>query len=429
MLNLVKDRLRRIRANQRFRELEKAWRSLQRDLGANALAVGKPKRFVVMPSDPWTLVGAKGDEAMIQSVVMQLKAVSPDLEVGILTATPVATDAARALGYLALEVWDGGIAAMSQAVRDFNADSMAVLGADCMDGYYNPMTTLTMLAVADLAARSGVRVSLLGFSFNDKPDQRLKAVFDGLSERVAINVRDDISFERFQSFSRARAQLVADSAFKLLPTLESAVVHNLAQWVRQQHAHGRNVIGFNAHPMLLGEPGEAELKQLIDQIAQSLEQFMASHDAGVAFISHDYRGAIGDDVCLAPLFSRLSTKFPGRLYYDETRCSAAELKAVAGTVDGVVTGRMHLAIAALGMGVPIAALTYQDKFQGLMRHFELPQALLLAPEKLRSPDILAKLLGTFYVEMATHREQVANKLAGVKRLSESNVRTLIAGAS
>lgn len=428
MLNLVKQRLRRFKAEQRFRGLQSAWLDLQAHGGLKELSSGRPQRLVVMPSDPWTLVGAKGDEAMIQSVVCQLKEVSPDLVVGILTSSTVASDAARALGYHALQVWDGGVAAMSSAVREFRADTMAVLGADCMDGYYNPITTLTMLAVADLAARHGVRVSLLGFSFNDKPDQRLRHVFGRVSDRVSINVRDEISFKRFNNFCSAKAKLVSDSAFKLQPDLDSPAVAELQRWVFDQHAKNKKVIGFNVHPMLLGDPKPGELENMIEQVACAVDQFMAQRDASLVFISHDYRGDIGDDACLRPLYEKLKSNYSHRIYYKEIRCSAAELKGMAGVVDGVVTGRMHLAIAALGMGVPVAALTYQDKFQGLMRHFDLPQSFLLAPDKLRHPDDLAEMLMRFDASLNDLAQKTLQALPRVTAASAINVSSLLGAA-
>ena len=49
------------------------------------------------------------------------------------------------------------------------------------------------------------------------------------------------------------------------------------------------------------------------------------------------------------------------------------MKGLVGLVDFAVTGRMHLAIAALGMEVPVVALAYQGKFDGMMQRFDLGQ--------------------------------------------------------
>ena len=44
-------------------------------------------------------------------------------------------------------------------------------------------------------------------------------------------------------------------------------------------------------------------------------------------------------------------------------------------VDLVLTGRMHLAIAALGMGTPPLCVAYMDKFEGLFHLFDIASRL------------------------------------------------------
>ena len=104
--------------------------------------------------------------------------------------------------------------------------------------------------------------------------------------------------------------------------------------------------------------------------------------------------------------------------------SASEIKAVAGLVDGVVTGRMHLAIAALGQGTPVAAITYQDKFQGLFAHFGVSESLLLSPEQLLAGDNLEKFLLRFLGAYKTAGAQVRNMLPAVMELSRANIAPL-----
>lgn len=425
LVNFLKRRLDSFRASKPFKSTNESWAANRKDSPLKDILQGKPRRLIIVPSDPWTLTGAKGDEAMIQAVVTQLRAVTPDLHVGIVTESQVATDAAKQLGYEPLPVWALPLEKIIGAIRQFRADGLAVLGADCMDGYYSAETTLRLLALADLAARSGIRTTILGFSFNDKPDTRLANAFNTVSDRVSINVRDEISLERFRKFTHAKAQLVTDSAFMLQPISDSPVVLDLAGWADKHRTAGRRVIGFNAHPMLIKNPTAEQLDRLFNSISSALIRFMNECNVAVALISHDYRGESGDDICLKYIADKLAPRFGERLYYKETRCSAAELKGMAGVMDGVVTGRMHLAIASLGMGVPVAALTYQDKFQGLMRHFSLPDDLLLAPEKLQSDEPLVSLLERFTQSLEQQKEKVSQFLPEVKKSSAKNVAALL----
>lgn len=427
MLNLIEKKLGDLRLNRWFNSAFDQFVELQSSQSILPLKVGVPQRFVLVPCDPWTLIGSKGDEAMICAVVSQLKAVNPGVKVLVFSATSQATAAAQSLGFECIDIWDKGPAAMMDAVKSFDADSLAVLGADCMDGHYSPITTLNMLALADLAARTGIRTSVLGFSFNDHPYPGLSKVFDALHERVRIHVRDAVSFDRFQKFTKARSSLVADAAFQLMPDDASPAVSRLREWVDSQRAVGREVVGFNVHPMLLGKPNEAELERLVDRVSTALSTYMESRSVSLVLISHDYRKDVGDDVCLAPLWELLRVKFADRVHYDTAMCSAAQLKAKAGLMSGVVTGRMHLAIASLGMGVPVAALTYQDKFQGLMKHVGLPFDLLLSPAELEDPKNLSSMLLRFHDGLLLWNAQVNMTLPEVKRASAQNVAPLIDG--
>ncbi|HSW15180.1 MAG TPA: polysaccharide pyruvyl transferase family protein, partial [Solimonas sp.] len=121
---------------------------------------------------------------------------------------------------------------------------------------------------------------------------------------------------------------------------------------------------------------------------------------------------------------RLASLGP-RLRHPEQPLSAPALKAVAGAMDGVVTGRMHLAIAALGQGRPVAGLTYQDKFQGLFRHFELPTDLLMPPSQVVEPDRLTDLLRRFHADLAELEATVRRRLPQVQELALANLRDLL----
>lgn len=425
VMRFLRDKLEAYRAEKRYRDTDSDWASMRASVQKKPMATGAPKRLVIVPSDPWTLTGAKGDEAMIQAVVTQLKGAAGGLTVGIITGSEVASEAARGLGYEPIQVWRQPLKKVVDAIQGFRADCLAVLGADCMDGYYSADTALCLLALADVSSRLGVRSTILGFSFNDQPAKRLAAAFDAVDERVAINVRDEVSLQRFKRFSKAQARLVTDSAFKLEPVTDSAPVLAVSAWAQAQRSAGQQVLGFNVHPMLLKDPSDAQVNALIENVSAALGKFMDSTQVSVALISHDYRGNRGDDACLKPVADKLIPKFGVRVFYQETQCSAAELKGIAGLMDGVVTGRMHLAIASLGMGTPVAALTYQDKFQGLMRHFDLPQDLLLPPEMLVSPEPLFDLLSQFSTNIQKYQSVVAQHLPGVKMLSAANVGVLL----
>lgn len=385
-------------------------------------------RLLILPSDPWTLTGAKGDEAMMVAVTTQLRERHPDLQVGVVTATPQARAAAEALGMTAVPGFGRGFAQDFASLRRFRPDRLLVVGADVMDGYYSPVLTAKLLVLADAMARRGVGAAILGFSFNAQPSRLLRPVFDRLSAAVAVNVRDQVSFDRLRRFTGTPARLVADAAFMLRPASPTPATEAVRTWASARRAAGDRVLGFNIHPMLVRASGAEDIAALARAAADALRRVAVQRAVSILLISHDYRGAQSDDACLAPLHAALAAEMGPRLMYSTRQCSAAELKTIAGEMDAVVTGRMHLAIATLGMGKPVAALTYQDKFQGLLQHFDYPQHYLLAPSGLADGQSLFHMVCRLIDELPVLTARVVERLPAVLAASRRNVEPLLAGA-
>lgn len=381
------------------------------------------RRLLIVPCDPWTLAGSKGDEAMLHAAVARLREASPDLEVLVFTASEQADISARKLGFRPSRQWDVGVGACIDEMVAFRPDAAFVLGADVMDGYYSPVTTAQMLNLARAASQLGARVCILGFSFNTKPSSLIRSSFEALPASVGINVRDARSLDRFSRFSRARGRLVADAAFMLRADRDCLGVEEVSTWADSQRRAGLRVLGVNLHPMLFKDASDDQINALVRGTAGALKA-LSSHKISLLLISHDYRGRSGDDTCLEPLHAMLQAQFVDRLCYPRGEFTAQQLKAMVGCADGVVTGRMHLAIASLGMGVPVVGLTYQDKFQGLMAHFNYPEAYLLPPASVCDPDKFAAVLGQFIEQMEPLRARVVAAMPAVGELSSLNLEML-----
>lgn len=109
---------------------------------------------------------------------------------------------------------------------------------------------------------------------------------------------------------------------------------------------------------------------ILQQLADLIETLISTRRSSVLFLPHDLRAhgtAEGSEVAITVAPSRLvSEKSVGRRYAAvAVPTSAAEAKRLAGLADWVVTGRMHRAIAAWGMGKPVIGISRQGKFEGL----------------------------------------------------------------
>lgn len=386
-----------------------------------------PKTVLFVPCDPNNLIGSRGDEAMIAATLSTLAAGGP-VRTFMITGSDKATSLARSLGVEPLQLWrrQDFVQAMIDALAEVRPDAVFVLGADVIDGYYNPQTSMRLLISADVAARARIPAVVLGFSFNAKAAPAIRSVLDALHPDVRLNLREAISLERFRAFTTATPRLVADVAFLLQPSPEGPAYVAAAKWVAERRAAGRRVFGFNAHPMLFKKATPEKLENLVGAAANSIRTAHAESDTAWLLLPHDFRGVLGDNTCLEPLAQRLEEDLGADLMHLPGEPKAAELKAVAGLLDGVIAGRMHLAIAALGMGVPAAAMTYQDKFKGLFQHFDLPEWLLLAPEDLDRPGKLGDVVARFVSEAEALRAQVSSKLPDVRNLARKNLQDVVA---
>ena len=418
----LKKTRRSLRIKLAQRQLLREW-SVKKSTHFELKAPKPLNRLLILPCDPWTFIGSKGDEAMVNAAVGHLAAKSSGLSVGVIVASASAAEAAIRLGYQPLFCWaeNWSLGKVLSGIDEFDPDMMLTLGADVMDGYYSPQTTSRLLITADIVAARGVLSIVLGFSFNKNPNPDTRVIFERLDSRLSLNVRDPISLERFHEFTSRAARLVADAAFMLTPNYDGDGVTDAISWANSRRLAGDVVIGLNIHPMLIRKASDAQVADLVQGVVAAVKHLPSASRISVALIPHDYRGAEGDDVCLAPIYEALASTFGGRIIYPRAELSAAQLKAIAGSMDGVITGRMHLAVASLGMGVPVAGLTYQDKFHGLFLHFGLPNRLLLSPEQVIDGTSLGELIEGFICEIPTLRALVQNKLPGVKLLSLRNL--------
>ena len=381
--------------------------------------------LVLVPCEPWSVVGSRGDEAMVYSILRDFRLRHPEGRITIVTGspdvdkTPDGKRLVRDFGVEFAHAWRPRLflSNIVRVYREAQATEVYVLGADCMDGHWSMFLSITLLAAADLAARMGISARLTAFSWNEHPCPDVVKAFKNVTPKLPILVRDPMSYERFVQDVRLKnghaATLVADIAFNLKPRITSLVQTEL-DWMVEQRAAGYFVLGFNLHAMLVKKES---LPSLIETTIMQLQGFMAAHQqVALALVPHDYREGCDVEV-LRQIAEELASE-SARIRLVTPIFSAEELKSLVGGLDALFTSRMHLGIAALGMGKPIGAFAYQGKFPGLFRHFELSDATLLQPEHAcKLTVVLERLLK----DSGTLAEIIAFKSSYVLELARHNL--------
>lgn len=374
-------------------------------------------RCLIVPCDPWSVVGSRGDQAMILAAMQHLRAKAPETTFSVLACGCAPEEKLRQLGLKLEPHWDDGTFWAWTKGHLAAFDRVCLLGADVTDGVYGWNTALRLQALYDLFSRVGAKTHYFGFSFSTHPHPWMRWVFALQRRGLPLPVRDPVSLRRLFRFTRHRpVRLVADVAFCMAPRMTPRTECE-AVWCDEQHVRNRRVLAVNLHQMFNGEiaHGAAWETAVASVLIRLMEEIP---DVALLLLPHDDRPGISDDGILR----RLKEAFPSALS-DKIRLvgivlDADESKALLAHCDALMAGRMHLSIAALGQRVPVFALVYQGKFEGLWEHFGLPSETLCAPERfLTESEAVYAAVVRFMENLSSLRAHITDMLPRVLELS------------
>lgn len=298
-------------------------------------------------------------------------------------------------------------------------DVFVVAGTDVMDGKYSEHRTLKRIGLMRMAAECGVPVEMIGISVCREPSEACMAAMRDLPDHVIFRTRDPQSHARLEAAIGRRVELVADLAFLLEPTANSPLLDRTRDWIAAQRRSGRLVVGVNiSHHVVRGE--EAHLEEGVRRVHEAVASVAKAQPVAVVLLPHDSRGEHNDGYLNTLFCQAIAGQADLPCLPIEFPVKAAEIKAITGELDVVLTGRMHVAIASLGMKTPVACLTYQDKFEGLFDHFGLSDVGIDGKE-LWVPGRAADMLTSVLTRRQALREQIAAKLDHVVTLAYQNL--------
>ena len=379
--------------------------------------------FSVMVLPPWS-PGSIGDEAVMRTAIAQLR------KLGFKMITLIAYEPNESWGHVGEldslfdlqaffkhQTWRSQ---MTFAQRVSRCAQFYVFGTDMMDGFYGEQLSVDRATLAGLAARVGVRTQIVSISFNNTPTPGSVSALRALPAAVRITARDPISHERLVRIIQRPIELAADVAFLLEPETDSQTVKTTLDWVRAQKAMGRTVVGVNVNHLLLRHVPGLTPEQLACTHARAIEELIAQN-AQLSFlmVPHDVRDEVSDVSLARDVLADLPAELKPYAMQVPSPFHAPDIKAIVAELDIVLSGKMHLAIACFGRSTPVACVVYQDKFEGLFRHFEL-SGLTLDPSLVAQPGQLSGFLGPHIQHRDAVQAHIQRKLPHVLQLAQLN---------
>lgn len=373
--------------------------------------------FLIPPTDG----GSLGDEAMIVSSINTL--VDNGKEIYLITSDEMLQEKLSSYqvkcNYLYLpKLYDGiGVfSSFSKRLKNIKPESVYLIGADVMDGFYSKTRSLTRLALLDISSSHVKDVRLLGFSFNDNPESTIIKYMKKIDTKITFLSRDPVSSKRL-THQGIKNKLVADLAFGLKPNKNFYLNElNSTEWVLKFKSLG-GYLCINLNAIHLNKYGQ----NYFDSVCECVRKIIAITGKHILFVSHDLRSFNGNtDLSFAKnVAEKLNLKIEQEFTLAPENLNAANLKYLASQADFLVTGRMHFAIGGLGAGVPALMFGYQGKQEGLAKHFDIAPTDLIIDPTVDTASMLASI-EHFIKSLEKLRIEIKNHNENVKILSLSN---------
>jgi polysaccharide pyruvyl transferase WcaK-like protein len=392
--------------------------------GAPAVA-GRTRHVAILTP---STVGNLGDEAMVSSVVSQLRAIDPKLEITLITHEP--TDApyyhhlkvhtVHISGYFARVANGGACARLGELMT--KATDFIMLGADVIDGRYNESRSFRRLYMARQAHQAGLNVFVLGFSFSDKATLRIRAYMSKECTGFTYVCRDPLSAQRVSDIVGKPVGQGADLAFMVPipddPMTDAATEANVQ--IDAWRTEDRPVVVFNANPLgLMAAMPDIDLSAAAQAYATCIDAVSKRTGCAVLMLTHDNRpGPHSDADFMTQVREKMDATVP--CHFEPRTMRAMDVKMLCRRVDLTVTGRMHLGIASLGAGTATMILDFQGKVQGLFRLFGMPE-MALNVEDVLEPEVFSNLVTEKLADHANIAQRVQGNLDKIHELSRVNV--------
>lgn len=318
-----------------------------------------------------------------------------------------------------------------------DASALIMTGGDILTLDYGVMSLYQWCRLNENVMNAGVPAILWAASvgpFSARPGVE-RVMAEHLRRYAAITVRETVSLEYLRSIGVEHAELVADPAFHLAPSIfdcQSLVGDG-----------GRPVLGFNVSPLIRKfRQGDDSAASMDRDIQQFLADTVLNSDLRIVLIPHV--GALDGSEWNSDwhYMQGILSAMPGageRVVLAPPTLNAAQLKYLISRCQYFIGARTHSTIAALSQGVPTVSIAYsikakginQDLFGHLRYVLETPRvSAVTLSEALRQlqldSDAIRQTLASRVPEWRLRAKKSVSALMRVARMPSGAIRDLAA---
>ena len=287
-------------------------------------------------------------------------------------------------------------------------ERVIIAGTDMMDGFYDDWIPNKLIDIGEIALSSGAKAVVFGFSIanHSKPTiQRLA------SSQIDTIVRDPVSLRRLQQIPHHnnRATLGADCSIWCEPSDRKHIRETYLEKIAGPF------IVLNLSPPSLEESSDAEMS--IDEICKAICEWCHKESVEVLILPHHFQRRKNDLPPCQRAYEILQKNNIPTIFIQE-QLRPFETKFIVSQSLMIVTGRMHLALAACSTSVPSICFPYMNKFEGMFELYELPNENLitLTSKSQISSRVLERLIHT-KTNLAVIKKRLTRRNQRIKDLT------------
>ncbi len=292
-------------------------------------------------------LGNSGDEALLKSIVEDIRSINPDITITALSGNAKLTK----------ELY--GIKTISRTnpfsiIREFKKAKILLSGGGTLiQDATSTKSLLYYLGIISLAKKMGMKVMLYANGMGPLKDKNIKKVNRVLNEVDLITLRENVSLEEIKRCSITKPEVVvtADPAFNLAPSSPERAGEILKEYGIDEN---EKIVAVSVRECNLAAPDfEEKLALALDCVSRK----------GYLPVFIPMQMKMDLDISL-----RIATKMKEKSKIIDCELSVSDMLALIGRCSVACGMRLHMLIFASVMNVPMAGIAYDPKIKGFMEY-------------------------------------------------------------
>lgn len=292
-------------------------------------------------------LGNSGDEALLKSIVSDLKSINPNITITALSGNAKLTK--KLYGIKTINRLNP-----FSIIREFKSAKLLISGGGTLiQDATSTKSLLYYLGIISLAKKLGLKVMLYANGMGPIKDKNIKKVEKVLNRVELITLRENVSLEEIKrcNITRPNVLVTADPAFNLTSASDLRAAEILSEYSIDSNA---KIVAVSVRESS-GNPKnfECEMAAALDGIARK----------GYLPVFIPMQMKMDLDISL-----RIAAKMQEQSRVIDCELSVCDMLAVIGRCSIACGMRLHMLIFASVMNVPMAGIAYDPKIKGFMEY-------------------------------------------------------------